>query len=257
LCLSASAGRKIVVGSNPRLFGSVSAGRPRLSWDDEARPIALAEETMSLRSRSLVVAWAALALALPSTARAGGGLYDIEGGTSAERAQIPAALEASSFDWGIVRERIHFHIRAGVDSYATRGEIWIDADLLDSGRFAWAIVQHEYAHQVDFFRLTDPQRGMLLALLGGLSWWDERRAGVAHAQLGSERFASTLAWSYWPSSDNSLRPSGPADECAGMPPAQFRALIERMLGSAAAPSTAPTVVSHAPRVKRQKRRRAR
>ena len=30
------------------------------------------------------------------------------------------------------------------------GQIWLDASLLDSGRFSWGVVQHEYAHQVDF-----------------------------------------------------------------------------------------------------------
>ena len=53
---------------------------------------------------------------------------------------------------------------------------------------------------------------------------------MPHDQLTSERFASTLAWSYWPSQDNVMRPTSPADEAAALPPADFRVLLERVLG---------------------------
>ena len=38
-------------------------------------------------------------------------------------------------------------------SSATPGHVWLDRGLLASGRFAWATVMDEYAHQVDFFVL--------------------------------------------------------------------------------------------------------
>jgi hypothetical protein len=202
---------------------------------------------MNVLRTTLVVALAVLALAAPSTAAAAGGSYEIEGGTAAERSQIPAALNASSFDWSIVATRIVFHVARGVDSSAVPGQIWIDANLLDSGRFAWGVIQHEYAHQVDFFNLTDADRAALIGPLGGRAWWNPPGATLPHRQLAAERFASTLAWSYWSSLDNSLRPSGAGDESAAMAPTRFRELIERMLGRPA--STSP-LFSVAPRAVR-------
>src|SRR2546423_8355489 len=96
----------------------------------------------------------ALALAHTGVAQASGGTYRFDGGTAYERSQVHAALEASSFNWSRVHATITIHIRAGGMSHSTRGEIWLDADLLDSGRFGWATVQDEYAHQVDYFLLT-------------------------------------------------------------------------------------------------------
>ena len=67
-----------------------------------------------------------------------------------------AALTASSFNWSLVRVQITIHIARDIpSSQATPGQIWLDAGLLDSGEFAWAFVQHEYAHQLDFFLLDD------------------------------------------------------------------------------------------------------
>jgi hypothetical protein len=169
-----------------------------------------------------------VALALPTWAHAGGGNYLLVGGTKAERHVVVSALEASSFPWDLVPRRITINIVSGEGSHAIPGELWLDADLLDAGAFAWGVVQHEYAHQVDFLMLNNEQRGVLLRALGGAAWCSEL-AGLAHADYGCERFASTLAWSYWPSPNNCMRPETSRDESAALPPGQFRALIESML----------------------------
>jgi len=175
-----------------------------------------------------VVALAALAAS--GTAVARGGTYVFDGGTAAEQAQVRAALGASSFDWSLVPAQITIHIVRGIPvAQASPGQIWLDAALLDTGRFAWATVQHEYAHQVDFFLLDDADRATLERALGGLDWC--YGVPLPHADYGCERFASTLAWSYWESPDNALRPRSPADEAGGMPPAAFRALMSQLLGA--------------------------
>ena len=170
---------------------------------------------------------ASLALAAP--ALAGGGNYVVDGGTQAERAQVAAALDASAFPWSLVPQQIAIHVARGVDSFSLKGAIWLDSDLLDSGRFSWGTIQHEYAHQVDFFLLDDAERTALQPQLGGSSWW-QTSAGLQHGNLGSERFASTLAWSYWQSSDNAMRPAGPHDESAALAPPLFRAQLAATLG---------------------------
>jgi hypothetical protein len=185
---------------------------------------------MTARHGCLLATVVALLLLAPSAADAAGGRYRIDGGTAAERAQIAAALDASSFDWSLVPVEIEIHVARGSGSYATPGQIWLDPDLLDAGRFAWGVVQHEYAHQVDFFCLTDTTRAELQPLLGGQAWWSSPTNVLPHAQLTAERFASTLAWSYWASPDNVMRPQRATDESAAMPPAAFRALIQRDLG---------------------------
>jgi hypothetical protein len=193
----------------------------------------------------LLVAAVAAALVLSGGAHAAGGNYVFAGGTAAQRAEVTAALNASSFNWSIVPQQITIHVARGTDSEATRGEIWIDADLVDSGRFAWGTIQHEYAHQVDFFLLTDEQRASASSLLGGTSWLPA--PGVAHGKLTAERFASTLAWSYWQSNDNTMRPESKTDEAGALPPAQFRALLTSLLGPAATASVSRTTLSARPR----------
>lgn len=169
------------------------------------------------------------ALALTGQALAAGGRYVVDGGTAQERIQVRSALAASSFHWSIVREQIRIHVRRGAVTRSVPGEIWVDAALLDAGRYSWAYVQHEYGHQVDFFALDDPDRARLNRTLRGNEWW-WGTAGLAHADHGCERFASTLAWSYWPSKDNALRPLQPGDESAAMRPVRFRAVLTELLG---------------------------
>jgi len=183
-------------------------------------------ETMSLRRR--IVAWlvaATAVLALASEASAAGGRYAFVGGTPAARSQVRAALNASAFDWGRVPARITIHIGPGVHPHAEPGQIWLDQRLLASGRFSWGIVQHEYAHQVDFFLLDPASRALFNAALGGLDWCGAV-TGLHHSFYGCERFASTLSWAYWPSQHNVLRPESPDDEAGAMSAPAFRSLLE-------------------------------
>lgn len=184
---------------------------------------------VNLRRRivvGLVIAAATPALTTP--AHAVGGRYTVHGGTPAHRAQVRAALDASAFDWSRVPARITIHVAPGAHPHAVRGHIWLDENLLDAGRFSWGIVQHEYAHQVDFFLLDPASRALFNAALGGLDWCGAV-TGLHHAAYGCERFASTLAWAYWPSPHNVLRPDGDDDEAAALPPRAFRALLAGIL----------------------------
>jgi hypothetical protein len=182
-----------------------------------------------------------LAAAFPAAAHAGEPNYAFDGGTPSQRATVRAAFAASSFPWELVSARVVVHIRPDVPSHATPGEVWLDGRLLDAGRFAWGVVQHEYAHEVDFLLLDDAGRAVLAERLGGTSWWSPAETSLApsghvgHSQLGAERFASTLAWAYWPSRANVMRPELPGDESAALPPAQFRALVAAVLGGGAPP----------------------
>jgi hypothetical protein len=96
-----------------------------------------------------------------------GGNYRFDGGTASQRTQVREALKASSFNWSVVKAQITIHIQRGTDSHAVRGEIWLDAGLLDSGRFSCATVQDEYSHQVDFFLFTSEIRAQLQAAFDG------------------------------------------------------------------------------------------
>jgi hypothetical protein len=153
-----------------------------------------------------------------------------DGGTTAERSKVRAALRTSSFDWSIIRAEVTVHIVRGIDSSeAAPGEIWLDADLLETGMFAWGVVQHEFAHQVDFFCLDDAARTLLRGQLGGTGWWLD--IGARHSDAASERFASTLAWSYWPSRLNVMSPASAGVESGSIPAARFRALLPQILAS--------------------------
>jgi hypothetical protein len=168
------------------------------------------------------------ALCLPSTALAGGGTYTVVGGTASQQAQVHRALDASSFDWGVV-PAVRIHVAPNAVTEAAPGEIWIDSHILDMGRFGWATVQHEYAHQIDFLLFDDAKRARMFDLVGGRDWcWGG--AGLEHSDFGCERFASTVAWAYWPSRDNALRPQAPGDEAGFVPPAVFRAVLAELLG---------------------------
>lgn len=180
----------------------------------------------------LAVLTAAACLAFPATTAGAGGSYTFDGGTKKERETVAAALRASSFDWSVIPGPIAIHIVEGEPSRSIPDEIWLDADLLDSGEFAWGVVQHEFAHQVDYLLFGEAQRALLLKRLGGRDWC-YGTPGLAHDQYGCERFASTLAWSYWPSPENSMRPTGRRDESAAMAPAKFRALVSRLTRQAA------------------------
>src|SRR4051794_14801446 len=121
--------------------------------------------------RLLIVLSVASLLACAPRAQAAGGRYVLDGGTRAQQGQVVSALNASSFDWSLVPGPVVIHIGRSEPPRAVVGQIWLDAGLLDSGRFSWGVVQHEYAHQVDFALLTDPMRAQLHGLLQGRSWW--------------------------------------------------------------------------------------
>jgi hypothetical protein len=177
---------------------------------------------------SFTAAILASAIGAPSAA-AVGGHYAFAGGTRVERAQVRAALDASLFNWSVVPEQITIRIAPGLAPSAEAGTIELDSGLLDAGRIAWGVVQHEFAHQVDFFLLDDAMRASLGQQLGGTSWW-QTTGGLAHQALTCERFASTLAWAYWPSPDNVLRPLSADDEAVAMPASDFRAVLGSLLG---------------------------
>jgi hypothetical protein len=172
--------------------------------------------------------------AFAQSALAAGGSYTFSGGTPKEQATVHSALEASSFSWGLIPRTITIHIGSFGGSYSTYGHVYLDASLLDSGRFAWGVVQHELGHQVDFFLFDDAKRARMLTLLGGQDWCYSI-PGLNHSDYGCERFASELAWAYWQSPDNSMKPSGPNDEAGAIPVAQFRAVLTQLIG-------APTVL---------------
>jgi hypothetical protein len=179
------------------------------------------------RRRALVVAILAVLLLSAAPAYAGGGDYAFVGGTTAQRQQVRRALDASAFPWSIVPARILIHLAPGQDSEATPGHVYLDSNLLDGTTFGWGVVQHEYAHQVDFFLFDDATRALLNGALGGATWYQLGR----HGDAGVERFASTLAWSYWTSPANSMQPTSPTDEAAALQPAAFRALLEPILAA--------------------------
>ncbi len=145
--------------------------------------------------RSILVA-ALAALAFSGVAHASGGNYVFDGGTPKKQAQVRAALNVSAFNWSLVPAQITIHIAPDLaTSDATPGEIWLDSALLDAGVFSWGVVQHEYAHEVDFFLLDEAKRATLAPLIGGKACWQTAGTHYVHGQLTCERFASTLAWS--------------------------------------------------------------
>jgi len=141
----------------------------------------------------------AVAFAIPASAQAAGGNYVFEGASPSARSTVRAALNASSFDWGVVPQQITIHVgRYGV-SHSTPGHVWLDRGLLASGRL-------------------------------GADTWCYEVSGLAHDAQGCERFASMVAWAYWPSKDNAYRPTSLSDESAAMSPGAFRALLSTVVG---------------------------
>jgi hypothetical protein len=200
---------------------------------------------------SLAVAGCALCCGAP--ALGSGGQVVFAGGTPAMQAQVRDALAVSSFDWDVLPQAIAVHIaplEAG--SYATPGNVYLDSSLLGSGEFSWGVVQHEFGHQVDFLLLHDDDRAQFEADLHAKDWCYEV-PGLTHADQGCERFASELAWAYWPSPANSMRPADVGDESDGMQPAAFRALLAGVIGTPGT-SSLGAVVAGAPTTHHAKRR---
>lgn len=192
--------------------------------------------------RRLLPLLALAAALLPGNALAAGGDYVFDGGTRGQQTQVRSALEASSFDWGIVPGQVTVHIGPYGTSHSTPGHVWLDGRLLDAGMFAWATVMDEYAHQVDFLVLDPARRTVLQQRLGAQAWCYEV-SGLMHGANGCERFASMVAWAYWPSKENAYRPSSRSDESASMPAAAFRALLADLIGAPRAVTAVRTVKS--------------
>jgi hypothetical protein len=177
----------------------------------------------------LPFAIAAAALAIAPAALAGGGNYVFDGGNTTQQKTVVSALGASSFPWDVVPGTVVVHIERGTSSRALPGHVWLDADLLDAGRFSWGVVQHEYAHQVDFLLLTEAMRARLHLSLQGSGWW----TGGSHDALDCERFADLVAWSFWESPENVMKPASAQAEDGQMTTAAFRAELAALLPATA------------------------
>jgi hypothetical protein len=168
------------------------------------------------------------AFVLAGEAEAVGGHYVFAGGSDAARAAVSSALEASRFDWDLVEQEITIRITDCGCAGASPGEIILDEEVLTDPRFgpkyAWGIVQHEYAHQVDFFlldaRRPPPCPGMARRLRLVL-----RRPDVDHDDHACERFASSLAWAYWPRPRRNIMVVHTAVTAA-----EFREMLPQILG---------------------------
>jgi hypothetical protein len=157
-----------------------------------------------------------------------GGHYAFVGGSDAARAAVHSVLDASRFDWDLVEEEITIRITDCGCAGANPGEIILDEEGLTNPRFgpkyAWGIVQHEYAHQVDFFLLDARDRRRVRQWLGGSDWCHED-PDVDHDDHDCERFASSLAWAYWPRYRRNIMAVHTAVTAA-----EFRELLPRLLG---------------------------
>jgi hypothetical protein len=177
------------------------------------------------------------AFVLAGEAKAVGGHYAFVGGSDAARAAVHSALDASRFDWDLVEEEITIRITDCACAGASPGEIILDEEVLTDPRFgpkyAWGIVQHEYAHQVDFFLLDARDRRRVGQWLGGSDWCYED-PDVDHDDHACERFASSLAWAYWPRPRRNIMAVHTAVTAA-----EFRELLPRLLGSEIAPQGLP------------------
>ena len=188
--------------------------------------------THKIRTAATVLA-SLVALAVPAAAQTTGGDYTITGGTSGQQATVRAALNVTTFNWSCVPGTVRITIVAGADTQASPGTILLDANLLDAGSFSWGIVQHEYAHQVDWYLLRPDIRSALVKVLGGSTWGVGITGGanVTHDNLTGERFASELAYAFWPSANNAIEPFGT------LAPKAFRALLGSLLRPRTAAST--------------------
>ena len=157
--------------------------------------------------RSTVVALVA-SLVLTGTAQAAGGDYVIEGGSPKARETVQAALETSRFDFDRVPSRITIKITNCGCAGARAGLIVLDEKVITDtslgARYSWGLIQHEYAHQIDYFLLQDHDRVAVRRALGGKAWCYERD-GLSHDANACERFADVVSWAFWPSLDNVLR----------------------------------------------------
>jgi hypothetical protein len=180
-----------------------------------------------IRFRTCIFTVTALVAVLlyAAPARAAGGDYVFDGGGPNARAEVKAALDASRFPWDVVPVEITIHIRRDIAPHATPGDIWLPRGLLRAGKFAWGIVQHEYAHQVGYFLVGLDERFRLIRRLRGRAWCHER-PGIPHHAHACERFAHILTWAYWPSRHNVARP-----DVSALAASEARRFVARVVAS--------------------------
>jgi len=82
-----------------------------------------------------------------------------------------------------VPEQVTIRIAAGLAPSAQAGTIELDSGLVQAGRFAWGVIQHEYAHEVDFFLLNDTLRATLAQRSGSFVVADSEPARPRGAYL--------------------------------------------------------------------------
>jgi hypothetical protein len=172
-------------------------------------------------------------LALAGTAQAAGGNYVIEGGSPEAQETVRAALSASTFDFGRVPAQIKIKISRCGCAGARPGVIVLDEAVITEKslgpRYSWGIIQHEYAHQIDYFLFQERDRAAVRRTLGGKDWCYET-AGLSHDEHGCERFADVFSWAFWPSKRNVLRADAKAI-APRMSPKQLRAFVNRLLAA--------------------------
>jgi hypothetical protein len=182
--------------------------------------------------RSTLIALLA-SLALAGTAQAAGGNYVIQGGSPEAQATVQSALDASWFDFSRVPQQITIRITHCGCAGAKPGVVILDEDVvLDTtygAKYAWGLIQHEYAHQIDYTLFQNSDRATVRKLLGGEDWCYET-AGLSHDEHGCERFAEVFTWAFWPSRHNVQREDA-HDVAPRMKAKRFRAIVNRLLAS--------------------------
>jgi hypothetical protein len=172
-------------------------------------------------------------LALAGTAQAAGGNYVIEGGSPQTQETVRAALNASSFDFNRVPAQITIKISRCGCAGARPGVIVLDEAVLSDtslgSRYSWGIIQHEYAHQIDYFLFQESDRAAVRRTLGGQDWCYEV-ARLGHDEHGCERFADVFSWAFWPAKGNILRADAKAI-APKMTPKKLRAFVNRLLAA--------------------------
>jgi hypothetical protein len=187
---------------------------------------------MNRALRSTLIALLA-SLVLAGTAQAAGGDYVIQGGSAEAQQTVRDALDASRFDFNRVPAQITIQIVHCGCAGARPGTIVLDEDVvLDTSlgdEYAWGLIQHEYAHQVDYFLFQRADRRTVRNTLGGRDWCYEV-AGLQHDDHGCERFADVFSWAFWPTQENILR-SDAREFAPNMTARNARAFINRLLAS--------------------------
>jgi hypothetical protein len=157
----------------------------------------------------------------------------IEGGSPETQETVRAALNASSFDFNRVPAQITIKISRCGCAGARPGVIVLDEAVLSDtslgSRYSSGIIQHEYAHQIDYFLFQKSDRAAVRRTLGGQDWCYEV-ARLGHDEHGCERFADVFSWAFWPAKGNMLRAEAKAI-APKMTPKKLRAFVNRLLAA--------------------------